>query len=632
MIVWRGAGELGVTAHDAVPAVHADLIDIGVRVSFRHPLVRSAAYGAAALDDRQAAHRALALVTDPEVDPARRAWHRALGSPGPDEDIAEELRHSADRARARGGFAAAGALLERSVALTADPTRRAARVLAAAEAHLEAGSFAVAGSLLASAEVTPSDELQRAQADLLRARLAVFGGDAGSAPELLLGTARRLEQIDGDFAAAVYLQAIAATSLVGGLSRAVGIGDVARAAVEYAQTHASVSNEWLVAGLARVSVDGPAAAAPALRRALEMPLGDAFGAHTFQLLGYQLCAATVLWDIDAFRRVTSLQVAATRDVGALSQLPGALNVLAQGQVLIGELDAAASSIAEAREIYQATGNNLLPSVAALLAGLRGGDAAARVIEEQAATARVAGLGLALKSAEWATATLHNGAGRYEDALAASTRAMQYPWEFNSQLFFHEHVEAAVRCGQPELAASTIERLGETVETSDSDWATGIQCRSQALLPGAANAEDLFRAAIECLGNTPIRPELARAHLLYGEWLRRENRRVDAREQLRAAHDLFVAMGIDGFAERTRHELLATGETVRKRRADTFDELTPQEAHIARLAADGYTNVEIGGQLFISARTVEWHLRKVFTKLGVSSRRDLRSVQRVASPA
>jgi DNA-binding CsgD family transcriptional regulator len=209
--------------------------------------------------------------------------------------------------------------------------------------------------------------------------------------------------------------------------------------------------------------------------------------------------------------------------------------------------------------------------------------------------------------------------------------MEHPWEFNSQLFFHEHIEAAMRCGHSQAAASTLERLAETVVASGSDWALGLQRRSEALLGERDMVEDLFREAIDRLTRTPIRPELARAHLLYGEWLRRENRRVHSREQLRIAHDMFTTMGAHAFAERTRHELMATGETVRKRSASAFDELTPQEAHIARLAAAGYTNAEIGGQLFISARTVEWHLRKVFTKLGVSSRRNLRSALRVPSP-
>jgi DNA-binding CsgD family transcriptional regulator len=623
VILWRAARELGVSASDATPAVDAGLVDLGVRVWFRHPLVRTAAYGAATLPERQAAHQALARATDAASDPDRRAWHRALGAPGPDDEIAEELERSADRARARGGLAAAGALLERSVALTLDPARRAQRTLGAAAAHLEAGSFDVAAGLLASAELESLDDLGRAYVDLLRARHAVFGGDLRSTPENLLRAAMRLEPIDLGFAASTYVSAMGAATLVESFGRGAGIVDIAEAANNCPQPETPTTIDWLRMGLAQVTVDGPAIAASTLRRALETSEGDPVGTDVSQLLGFKAAAAVVLWDGDAYRDLAMLQVQAAREVGSLAMLPSALNSLAQLHLFEGDLGAAASAIAEANEIAEVTSSNLGASVAALHAGVRGDDGAATQIAEQVATARAEGLGMALKTAQWATATLHNGLGQYEQALAAGTDAMEHRWEWGSQHFYDELIEAAARCGQRAVAVATLERLGETVEPSGSDWGIGIQRRSQALLAQDDAAEDLYRESIDRLGRTRIRPQLARAHLLYGEWLRRENRRVDAREQLRTAYDMFNAMGIHAFAERTRHELMATGETVRKRSADTFDELTPQEAHIARLAADGYTNVEIGGQLFISARTVEWHLRKVFTKLGVTSRRELR---------
>jgi DNA-binding CsgD family transcriptional regulator len=621
--VWRAANELGITAPDAKPAVDDGLVDIGTRLWFRHPLVRTAAYTAATIGDRQAAHRALAEVTDPESEPDRRAWHRALGSPGPDEQIAQELECSADRARARGGFAAAGALLERSMSLTLDPVLRARRSVGAAAAHLEAGSFDRAATLLASIDTDALDELGRAYVDLLRARHAVFGGDLRDAAESQLRAAMRLEAVDLPFAALTYISAMGAATLAESFGRGVGIVDIAEVAMRCPRPEAPTVIDWLRMGLAGVTVDGPAAGAPALRRALDSKERDDVDAQQSQYRGYQVAAAVVLWDCDAYRDVVSAQVQAAREIGSLAMLPSALNSLAQLLVFEGDLDAAASAIAEADEISSLTGSNLVASAAALHAAVRGDAGAAARIAEQIARAQAEGLGMALKTAQWATAMLYNGLGQYEQAFAAGTDAIAHRWEWGSQLFFNELIEAASRCGQAAVGAAALDRLAETVEPSGTDWGVGIHRRSQALLAPDAAAEELYLESIDRLARTRIRLQLARGHLLYGEWLRRGNRRVDARTELRTAHDKFVEMGIHAFAERARRELLATGETVRRRSADTFDELTPQEAHIARLAGDGRTNTEIGAQLFISPRTVEWHLRKVFTKLGITSRRELR---------
>ena len=622
VIVWRAANALGALPHDLAPAIDAGLIEIGARVSFRHPLVRSAVYSSASLTDRQAAHRALADSTENENDADRRAWHRALGSPGPDEEIAESLERSAGRARARGGFAAEAALLARSAALTGEPFRRADRLLAAANAHLEAGSFEAAAGLLASAEAMNLDEMQRARVDLVRARHASFDGDARDVANLLLRAAKRLETIDGDTASLTYLHAMAGATLVGGLGHGAGMYEIAEAATSCPLPPTPTVQHWLVAGLAQLAVNGPAAAAPALRSALEATPTDRSNPQAIHMSGYLLGAATALFEGDAFHEFAAIHVSSARELGSLSMLPTALNTLAQALVFVGDLDGSAIAIAEARQIAEATGTDLLPSVSALLAGLRGDDGAEAAIADQIAVARTSHRGLAFKSGLWATATLHNGSGRYQQALAAATEAAAQPWGWNSQVFVHEFIEAAQRCGQRVTAMAVLERLTAYAEASGSDWAMGMQYRSKALLVDDDTVEDLYREAINRLSRTAIRPELARAHLLYGEWLRQEDRRIDARAQLHIAHEMFSAMGINAFAERTRHELLATGETVRKRAVDTFAELTSQEAHIARLAADGRTNPEIGAQLFISARTVEWHLRKVFTKLNVSSRREL----------
>src|SRR5262245_10257075 len=350
VIVWRAASELGLAAPDASSAVEAGLVEIGVRVSFRHPLVRTAAYSAATSGQRQAAHQALAAVTDPDIDPDRRAWHRALGSPGRDEQIAEELEHSADRARSRGGFAAAGALLERSMSLTLDPARRANRCLGAAAAHLEAGSFDLAASLLASIETDALDELGRAYVDLLRARHAVFGGDLRDAAESQLRAAMRLETVDLRFAALTYISAMGAATLAESFGRGAGIVDIAEVAIRCPQPEDPTMIDWLRAGLAGVTVDGPAAAASALRQALEASERDGLDAQPSQYRGFQVAAAVLLWDCDAYRDVVSAQVQAAREIGSLAMLPSALNSLAQLHVFEGDLDAAASAIAEADEI------------------------------------------------------------------------------------------------------------------------------------------------------------------------------------------------------------------------------------------------------------------------------------------
>jgi tetratricopeptide (TPR) repeat protein len=626
VIVWRAAESLGIAAPDVAPAIEAGLVEIGVRVQFRHPLVRTAAYRTAAIEDRQAAHRELARATDPAVDPDRRAWHRALGSPGPDEEIAAALEHSAHRARSRGGLSAAAALLERSAALTLNPTARANRILSAASEHLEAGSFTTAARLLASAETAPLDDLARAHLDLLRARHATFGGDPRDVVELILRAATRLEDLDPAQAASTYLQALSSVCLVGSMGRGVGIADVAKAASTCPPSPFGALND-LVAGLSQVTLEGPVAAGPALRRALDATPADtphgSYASQAIHWLGYRIALAAVLWDANGFRSASDAHVTIARRIGSLAMLPSALNSVAQARLFEGDLDGAACAVDEANRIYEATGSHLLASVGALHAGLQGRDDALQLIDRQLESARTAGFGLPMKSALWATATFYNGRGQYERALDAANEAMSHPWEWSGHIFFSELIEAASRSGDRDTAAGALRRLTETVDPNGSDWAIGVLRRCEALLAAGSVAERKYRDAIERLSRTTVRPELARAHLHYGEWLRRENRRVDARAQLRAAHELFAAMGILGFAERARHELLATGETVRKRTNDSFDELTPQEAHIARLAADGLTNPEIGAQLFISPRTVEWHLRKVFTKLSITSRRELR---------
>ncbi len=622
VIVWRAASGLGVDPRDAAPAVDAGLVELGVRLSFRHPLVRSAVYGATPLEDRQEVHRHLAEATDPERDPDRRAWHQALGSPGPDDEIAESLAGSARRARARGGFAAAAALLERSAALSLDRRQRGKRLLSAASASLDAGSFDDAATLLAAAEAAPLDDRGRARLDLLRARHAAIGGDMRDAPGLSMRAAERLIPVDEALARHTYVAGISSAVTAGVFATDVTMRDIALAARECPVPDEKTRNDWLLVGLAELSLQGPAAAAPALKRVVEPGDDDPSLFEAFQWSGFQIAAASILWDIEALDRFATRLVGVTREIGALTLLPSGLHSQAQANLLQGDLGTAGTLVAESVEIVQATGSKLLPWPAPSIVALGGRAGAASAIDALAAEARAARHGFLLNASHWARATLANAEGRYDEALAAATEGFQGRIEWFSHLWFHELVEAGARAGRPEDLDEVLGHLTESTEASGTDWALGVLARCRALLASGATAEPLYAEAVDRLGRTTIRPELARAHLLYGEWLRRENRRVDARAQLTMAFDLFDAMEMDAFAERTRHELLATGATVRKRNAGTLAELTPQEAHITRLAADGQTNPEIGAQLFISPRTVEWHLRKVFTKLDVSSRKEL----------
>jgi DNA-binding CsgD family transcriptional regulator/tetratricopeptide (TPR) repeat protein len=623
VLVWRAADRLGVPAQAASPAIEAGLIEIGARVRFRHPTVRSAAYAAASIGARHDAHRALAEVTDPVADPDRRAWHLALAAPGPDAEVAAELERSAARAQARGGLAAAAALLERSAVLTLDPAERARRTIAAAGAHVSAGSPVAAAALLAAAEAGPLDELGRAQVELLRGDYRrTWGGEQGVT--FYLRAAARLEGIDVRLARDTYLLALAAANSAGSLLSGAGVQEIARAARAAPLLDAPRPNDLLLDGLAMAVIDGPAAAAPTLRRAL-----TAFRSHDLsageglQWFGFACGAATQVWDHESNHTMAGRMVQAARELGALRFLPVALNLSAAVNVRAGDLTTAASLIGEAEAITEATGSRAALHAAANLAASRGNETVAvAVIDTVISDARANGAGAAIQIAQSARAMLYNGLGRYPEALTAAEEAHRHPPGWSSHLALQELVEAAVRSGQRAVADVALEQLKATTEPSGTDWALGIEARSRALLTTGDAAEALYAEAIDRLDRSPLRPEAARAHLLYGEWLRRERRPRDAREQLRTAHDMFAAMGMEAFAERARQELRATGETARRRNVETHRELTPQEANVAGLARDGLSNAEISARLLISASTVEYHLHKVFTKLNITSRGQL----------
>jgi DNA-binding CsgD family transcriptional regulator len=626
-LLWRAADLQGIQADAAAAAEAAGLVELGARVRFGHPLVRSAIYQAASAGERRAAHRALAGATDPEADADRRAWHLAHAAPRPDETVAAELERSAGRAQARGGLAAAAAFLAFAAALTPDRAQRAGRALAAAQAKVEAGAFEAAGKLLDAAESAPLDEFQRARLDLLRARLAFAANRGNDAAPLLLKAARRLEPIDVDLARETYLDALNAALYAGRLARPGGNSqEVSRAARMAPQpTHPPSAPDLLLDGLAVHFTEGYAAGAAILRRALSAFDREMSAEVELRWLWLAATAASHLWDCDRHDRYCIRHLQLTRDAGALTRLPSTLSMRAHVMFHAGELAAAASLIEEAQVAREAMGTNVAPGTALHLAALRGREAEASVL---ASTARekvaVRGEGAGISMTEWSLAILWNGLGRYDQALAAAAQASADPTRIvTPNLALVELIEAAARAGSPERATAAVQRLAESTSGSGTDWGLGIEARSRALLSEGKDADRLYREAIERLGRSRMRAELARAHLLYGEWLRRENRRIDAREQLRVSYQMLTAMGMDGFAERARRELLATGETVRKRTVETLTDLTAQEAQIAKLARDGHTNQEIAATLFISPRTVEWHLTNVFTKLGITSRKDLR---------
>jgi DNA-binding CsgD family transcriptional regulator len=626
-LLWRAARQLEIPETAARAVELAGLLKLDGAVAFRHPLVRSAVYGAADADQRREAHRALAATTDPDLDPDRRAWHRAQAASVPDEEVAGELERSAARAQARGGFAAAAAFLERAATLTPEPIRRAQRALIAAQTKFRAGALDDALALLSSVEVDAIDELDRARVELLRAQIAFVSTRGSDAPAMLLAVARRLTPLSPTLASETHLEALSAALFAGRLAapgaRAI---DVAMAAKDAPKPSVLRGPELLLEGLATFFTESYEASVPILRRAQDvfeisgMPVNE-------QLRWKWLVAisANHLWDDARWLAISERHVQISRETGALGELPLALSQRVFAHLFAGELTPAASLVDEIQAATEATGVILTPYGAVGLAALRGREPEAiSLIEESRVDATRRGEGIGLSVLDWAQAVLYNGLGRYSEARAAATRIFEYPHDLGGPINWGmvELIEAAVRAGTPELATDVSTRLADMAGASGTDWARGVAARSEALLADDQRAEELYIEAVERLSRTRMAVDLARTHLLYGEWLRRQRRRTDARSQLRLAHGLFSEFGMEAFAERARVELEATGEHPRSRTTDTLGQLTPQEAQISRLVAQGHTNREIAAQLFISPSTVEYHLRKAFRKLGVKSRTQL----------
>jgi DNA-binding CsgD family transcriptional regulator len=625
-LLWRAAERLAIDAPALEPAESNGLIDVDDRVRFRHPLVRSALYRAATPQDRRRAHRALADATDAQIDPDRRAWHLAVATAGPDEVVAAELERAASRAQARGGLAAAAAFLERAVGLTSDPALRAQRALAAAQTKYEAGALEDARALLDIADAGTYRAGKRARVDLLRAQLAFASRRGSDAPALLLKAARELERVDPKLARATYLDALTAARFAGPLAGGadqVKVSEAALAGPPLPQVPRP--SDLLLQGLAVQIAKGYTAGAPLLKAALSaFEHETALPPEEARRLSLALWAAADLWDDDTWRRLTTRELERARKLGALTAIPLVLSMLSYIHATSGELAVAESLLDEIRAASDATGTPAQPYLAMWIAALRGQEAETRGLVRTALDEAAArGEGYATFVTEHVTAVLYNGLGHYSAAVSALRRqAVDPSYRDGSPRPMAELIEAAARAGEPELGELALQRLAETTSAAGTDWALGIEARSRALLSDGSAAESLYREAIERLSRISIRVQLARAHLLYGEWLRREGRRVDARDQLRTALEMFTVMGVEAFAGRAERELSATGERVRKRTVEMREQLTAQEAQVARLARDGLSNAVIGERLFISQHTVAYHLRKVFNKLGISSRNQL----------
>jgi DNA-binding CsgD family transcriptional regulator len=628
-LLWRAAQLLRL-GHEAAQEAHdRQLLEIGSSVRFRHPLVRSAAYAAGSAQDRRSVHLALAEVTDSETDPDRRVWHLAAGASGADEDIASALEGVADRAQARAGLSAAAAFLRRAVELTPEPGRRTERALSAAHASLHAGTFDVALGLLAEAHANAVDGFQRARVEELRGEVARAASSGSQAPLLLVEAARSLEPLDAAHAIGTYLEAWGAALVAGGLAAPGGglveVSVAARSSLAAVSRSRGQPSHLLLEGLTKMVLDGEGAATAALRQAVTAFLRDE--PSTDQWLHWGVLAtnaALALWDFDSWDAVSARLVALARESGALATLAGALNVQRVAAVWLGDVERASSLGLEERIVKEVTGTQRASYGDLFIVAYQGvPDRASSLIATSVQEATSRGEGLGAQIGDRATAILNIGLGRYAEALtAAQHAAKENLGPFTAQAL-PDLVEAAARCGETELADQALTRLRAATAVDGSDWAAGLAARCGALLRRGHAAENDYAEAVERLGNTRLRLEVARTRLLYGEWLRREGRRVDARDQLHAAYETFAHLGAEAFADRARRELLATGEKVRRRQVDTVNDLTAQEDHIARLARDGRTNPEIAAELFISARTVEWHLRKVFAKLGVTSRRGLK---------
>jgi DNA-binding CsgD family transcriptional regulator len=624
VLMWRAAERLGIGEQVAAAAVESGLMTIDSRVRFRHPLLRSAVYRISSPRELRAVHSALATETDPEAEPELHAWHAAQALSGPDEGVAVALERSAASSRARGGVGASAAYLERAAQLTPEPGRRAQRRLAAAQAMHRSGCSVAALRLLPLAEAGPLNALARARAALLRGQIAFVSRSAEAAAQLW-GAATRLEPLDPQLARDTYVEAISAVWLVGPVTSGINLSELVRAA-HAAPTVPQRPVDLLLEGLAGRVTGGCAAGFPILKRALHDLHGlNRPGEEAMQWLHLASAMAGHVWDDESWWLIAERHVRLAREYGGFAMLVHALNMAIGMYACLGELDTATSLAQERATLVEATGSGVLAYGAPMLAAWRGrGVEAEHLFDTFGHEVMRRGEDQGVAIVGWARAVLYNGLGRYDEALVAAQQASDsapeiggMPWALRVEL-----IEAASRARTTEPAARALAELGEPAHCAGTNWALGVWARCHALLHEGSVAEHSYRDAIRRLGRTRMRGELARAHLLYGEWLRRGHRRLEARRQLRVAYEMFEAMGAEAFLQRASRELGATGESLRKRKVETAGELTAQEAQITALVREGLSNPEIGARLFISPRTVEWHLGNIFSKLNVTSRRQI----------
>jgi DNA-binding CsgD family transcriptional regulator/nucleoside-triphosphatase THEP1 len=635
-LILRAAAKLAIADQAAGPLEAERLLTFQPSVGFRHPLIRSAVYHGASPPRRQRAHAALAAALGPD-EADRRAWHRAAASPDLDEDVAGELEASAVRARDRGGYRASAALLVRAAELTPDADRRRLRFVHAASDAFAAGAPAVAKDLLEKAVPGLNDPVVWTEVRLLEAQTQFALGESSTVPAALVEVAKALEPLDVSRARATLLDAWMAALYAG---RSAGEADersiyrLARGIPRPPQMPEAPA-DLLLDGIALLDVDYPAGVLR-LRRAIQACLNDK-GAEEedLRLVFFASQVAIELWDEQAQQALAARAVGSARRRGALTLLLPALGYQSLGEIQRGQFAAAETTLAQGDDLAEAIGSKGFFGAFDRLPLLvwRGDERRARVVAAAAMRESVVqGQGGRVTSARAALAILELGLGNYEAArLAAQPVYDEDPFYFGT-VITPDLIEAAARSDARELAVAALKRLSTRARASGTPKALGLLARSSALLANNADAEPLYAAAVEHLRRSHALPELARAHLLFGEWLRHRQRRHDARDQLRTAYELFDSIGANAFAARARVELLATGERPRRRAFETRDELTPQEAAIARLVSEGGTNREIAARLFISPSTVDYHLRKVFRKLGVKSRTELARVLLQAPPS
>jgi DNA-binding CsgD family transcriptional regulator len=630
--LWRAAVLAGIDPDAAAAdAESAGLLEFpGAWVRFRHPLIRSAVYHGATDGERRRAHLALADVSNSgsDLDEGRRAWHRAAATTVPDEDVATELDRAAARARGRGGYWAQVALLRRSVELTPDEGRRAQREVALAGAEFASGRPDTAHDLLDHAMPRLTDDMTRGQATQLTGIILYIQGKSAEAARVLAAAARAFGP-DAVAARSAILSALLAAQWAGP-EQTRTIAAAARSFPRPAGSAPTVS-DLLLDGFATRFTAGYAEAAGPLRAAIAALLADDLdpvtGLRYFEL---GAVAAGSLWDDQAFHDIAERWANTARTLGALTVLPLALAFQTMSAWLAGRFDDADARLAEMSEVIAASHSPPMLGTDSrgqgILLAYRGRTDQARAAgaaQVRESTAR--GQRLPADQGRYIVAVADLCARDYNAAVAAALPVIEDDPAFIAETALPELVEAAVRSGNRETADRAFGTLSERALAAGTPWALGLRARCQALVDEDGNAEDAYTESIRQLQHSRAVVDLARTRLLYGQWLRRAKRRRDARHQLRTATDMFTAMGADAFAEQATTELRATGERARARIPETGLDLTPQEARVADLAAEGLSNNEIAAQLFISPATVAYHLRKIFTKLGLTSRHQLRRV-------